>query len=85
MDMSISASTSVSIGSDWVEGAGWLVDAVGSDITREKGREIVYCEARSDKVSEMVEVNVRCSTQEPRPNISALRDSDRFLAPRLSV
>ena len=34
MDMSISASTSVSMGSDWVEGAGWLVDGVGSDIVR---------------------------------------------------
>ncbi len=34
MDMSISASTSVSIGSDWVEGAGWLIDGVGSDIAR---------------------------------------------------
>lgn len=32
MDMSISASTSVSMGSVWVEGAGWLVDEVGSDI-----------------------------------------------------
>lgn len=34
MDMSISASTSVSMGSDWVEGAGWLVDEVGSDIVK---------------------------------------------------
>ena len=32
MDMSISASTSVSMGSDWVEGAGWPEDEVGSDI-----------------------------------------------------
>ena len=31
MDMSISASTSVSMGSDWVEGAGW---PVVSDIVR---------------------------------------------------
>ena len=34
MDMSISASTSVSMGSDWVEGAGWPEDEVGSDIVR---------------------------------------------------
>ena len=50
MDMSISASTSVSIGSDWVEGAGWLVDGVRSDIARARmGRESIYCEARSDE------------------------------------
>ena len=48
MDMSISASTSVSMGSDWVEGAGWLVDGVGSDIARAR-RKSLDCEARSDE------------------------------------
>ena len=51
MDMSISASTSVSMGSDWVEGAGWLV---GSDIVRVGREEGVVLMKRS----EVVEVNV---------------------------
>ena len=60
MDMSISASTSVSIGSDWVEEAGWVIDEVGSDIARARG-ESVDCEVLSDEaqLSEVVEVNVK--------------------------
>ena len=55
MDMSISASTSVSIGSDWVEGAGWLVDEVGSDIARARmeGRVLIVRRVVM-KVSEVV-------------------------------
>ena len=55
MDMSISASTSVSIGSDWVEGAGWLVDGVRSDIARARmeGR-VLIVERVVMKVSEVV-------------------------------
>ena len=60
MDMSISASTSVSIGSDWVEGAGWLVDGVGSDIARaRRGMRVLIVRREVMKVSEAVEVNVR--------------------------
>ena len=40
MDMSISASTSVSMGSDWVEGASWPEDKVGSDIARTRRKTI---------------------------------------------
>ena len=63
MDMSISASTSVSMGSDWVEGAGWLVDGVGSDIVRVRRRERLLIVRRVVmKVNEVVKVNVCSST-----------------------
>ena len=64
MDMSISASTSVSIGSDWVEGAAWLVDGVGSDIARaRRGMRVLIVRREVMKASEAMEVNVRRGTR----------------------